>query len=100
MRLSPKFFHIRLALLLAPCVTVMLGVVNFFLVRQCLTDPTTEKNLFWAVLGMVALNLVFGFIAVLAWKTYKELFWKGDKAVWKNSKWRFIKRFLNEPYSK
>lgn len=43
-----------------------------------------------------AAALLFGFVSLLAFRTYKQLMWEGDKAIYRESKWIFIKRWFRE----
>lgn len=97
MRLSTKYFRVRTILVIAPVFTLIIAVFNGLLIMRYLTgEPPREQDLIRAILCITALNILSGFLSMIAYKTYTEKFRNGDRAVWKNSKWRFIKRFLFE----
>lgn len=96
MRLSPKYFRIRTAFVVLPVLTTGLAVFTSLFVDTYLTKESEREEIFWPMIGMISLTVVCLVVSVIAYKSYKERFWNGDKEVWKNSKWRFIKRFLTE----
>lgn len=54
----------------------------------------TQKEILWILTGVLTGTLIFGFFSFLLYRTYKQLMWEGDKAIYAQSKWIFFKRFF------
>ncbi len=76
--------------------TVGLLLLTTYLISLYLSGEYSTDELLWPMVGVICLTVVCFLITIIAFQTYRERFWNGDKVVWKNSKWRFIKRFLME----
>lgn len=48
------------------------------------------------LIGTTVTTLLFGFVSVIAYKTYKAELLNGDKILYKKSKWKLIGRWLDE----
>jgi hypothetical protein len=58
-------------------------------------SDTKRVNLY-LLLGTTAATLLFGFVSVLAYRTYKRHLRSGDTIIYHTSKWKLIKRWLRE----
>lgn len=54
----------------------------------------THEQMSWLLLAVISGILLLSFLSFLAFKTYKELMWEGDKAIYAQSKWLFFKRWF------
>ncbi len=58
---------------------------------------TERKRInFYALLGITGMTLLFGFVSVIAYKTYKDELLNGDKILFKKSKLKLIGRWIGE----
>ncbi|HTF02729.1 MAG TPA: hypothetical protein VK826_01855 [Bacteroidia bacterium] len=54
----------------------------------------TKRVTLYLLLGTTAATLLFGFVSVLAYSTYKKHLLFGDTIIYHTSKWKLIKRWL------
>jgi hypothetical protein len=58
---------------------------------------TERKRInFFALLGITGMTLLFGFVSVIAYKTYKDELFNVDKILFKKSKWKLLGRWIGE----